>query len=232
MFDKLRKVTFMDFIALLTRPLVKDSTNDPYHANFRYFLEEVNRLPNCHLLEVGSRGSAQRALFPHCASYTGLDIHPGEGVDVVGDIHVLSRYFPTQRFDAVFAVSTFEHLAMPWKAALEISKVMNPGGLLFIATHPTWPPHMLPWDFWRFSPEAFKLLLGKDVGFEIIRCDQGLPCHILPLNTEKSTRRIYTQMAYMGVSVVARKVGEPDTNLAWDIDVPGVLKTIYPAPQD
>ncbi|HZC01001.1 MAG TPA: hypothetical protein VE844_06465, partial [Gammaproteobacteria bacterium] len=46
-FKKLRKATPMDFIALLARPLAKDSSNDPYHLNFRYFIDEVNRLSHC-----------------------------------------------------------------------------------------------------------------------------------------------------------------------------------------
>ncbi len=230
LFKKLRKATPMDFIALLARPLAKDSSNDPYHLNFRYFIDEVNRLSHCNILELGSRGGKYRAFLQHWNSYTGFDIYPGEGVDIVGDIHSLSQYFPHQRFDAVFTISTFEHLAMPWKAALEISKVMKQHGLLFVATHPTWPPHMLPWDFWRFSSETFKVLLGPSVGFEIIRCSEGLPCRILPLNTEEATRGIYRQTAYMGVSVVARKVAEPAPTLAWDIDVCKELKTMYPAP--
>ena len=48
---------------------------------------------------------------------------------------------------------------MPWKAILEINAVLAEGGLLFVATHQSWPPHELPWDFWRYSPAAFQALL-------------------------------------------------------------------------
>ena len=47
------------------------------------------------------------------AGYVGFDIARGPNVDVVGDAHELSRHFPADHFDAVFALSVFEHLAMP-----------------------------------------------------------------------------------------------------------------------
>lgn len=53
---------------------------------------------------------------------------------------------------------------MPWQVILEINKVMKEGGLLLIATVPTWPRHALPWDFWRYSKGAFKDLLNPSTG--------------------------------------------------------------------
>ena len=67
-------------------------------------------------------------------TYTGIDIVAGENVDVVGDAHQLSEYFDEDCFDAVFSISTFEHLAMPWKAAIEINRVMKTGGVLMGTT--------------------------------------------------------------------------------------------------
>ena len=58
-------------------------------------------------------------MFPSVGRYVGFDIHPGAGVDVVGDAHKLSTYFPLNSFDAVFAFSVFEHLVFPWKVALQ-----------------------------------------------------------------------------------------------------------------
>jgi hypothetical protein len=31
---------------------------------------------------------------------------------------------------------------------------------LYIATHPSWPPHERPWDFWRFSEEGLQVRLN------------------------------------------------------------------------
>jgi SAM-dependent methyltransferase len=211
----------------------EDCTNDPYHQIFREFVEKANQIPDCHLLELGSRkvtANDPRQQFPNLSRYVGLDIHAGENVDVVGDIHQLSEYFPEASFDAVFSISVFEHLAMPWKAVLEINSILKEGGILFIATHPTWPPHELPWDFFRFNEGAFRAMLNPTTGFEIIHCSQGIPCRVLPMVTEKLIQGLIYEDAYLGVSVLARKIGTPDPRLQWNITTRDILSDMYPSP--
>ena len=217
-------------IDVASRPLCEDTSSDPYHVNFRFFVEEVKKLGACNVLELGARRSTIRSHFVGCKRYVGVDIHSGPDVDVTCDIHELAAALSPLdvRFDAVATISTFEHLVMPWKAIVEINKVMSPGGLLFIATHPTWPPHELPWDFWRYADGAFYGLLNRATGFEILRCNSGLPCTILPLGTEKSTVGILGQPAFMGISVVARKTAEARPDLRWDIATSEIVATQYP----
>jgi hypothetical protein len=90
---------------------------------FNDFINLVNQ-NHFNVLEIGSRivspGSAsKRPLFPDSKSYTGFDYYPDSNTDVVGDAHKLSQYFGNQKFDAIFSISVFEHLAMPWIAARE-----------------------------------------------------------------------------------------------------------------
>jgi SAM-dependent methyltransferase len=222
------QATFCEVVHLLSRLLVRSSADDPFHHVAHFLAEEARRRGVRTVLELGARRSTIRHIVPDSMRYVGFDIHPGPDVDVVGDIHELSRHFEPEAFDLVCAISTFEHLAMPWKAILEINKVLRPEGLLFINTHPTWPPHEVPWDFWRFSAEAFRVLLGPPTGFEILRSAEGLPCMILPLGTEPAMRGMHRVRAHLGVSVVARKVGPPRPGLAWDVAVAEVLSTTYP----
>ncbi len=209
-----------------------DTSQDPYHKIFRAFIAETDRRPAGRILEVGSRarsGNVYKGLFRNYSEYVGLDIIQGENVDVVGEIHQVSRYFDEGRFDFVYCVATFEHLAMPWKAVLEINKVMAPGGWLYIGTHPTWPPHERPWDFWRFSEEAFRVLLNPATGFEILECSAGLPCAIVPFGDEPAMRGLCEQPANLGISVIAKKIGPSDRRLAWDVEVSEILDTTYPS---
>ena len=118
----------------------QDTSQDPYHLNIGFFINEVNKLEKYRVLDLGARNKDKRSLFRGYKEYIGFDIHGGEGVDVVGDCHRLSKYFPEEYFDAAFSIMVFEHLAMPWKVILEINKVMKPGGLLLITSHPAWPP--------------------------------------------------------------------------------------------
>lgn len=214
---------------LLSRPLVVDTSRDPYHQTIAYFVEEANRRPMARILELGSRNAKIDPRFAGYASYVGVDIHPGPNVDVVGDIHQLSELV-SGPFDVVYSISTFEHLAMPWKAVLEINKVCEQGALLLVTSHPTWPPHEQPWDFWRFSASAFEVLLNRATGFELLRCSEGLPGVIFPLGTEGSTIGIHRMRVNMGVAAVAKKIGEPDPDFRWDLTAADLLETTYPLP--
>lgn len=222
-----RKLSLLRHI--LNRPYYGlDTSQDPYHQIFRAFIDEVKPLDRFRILEIGARSVDKRWIFAGCKEYIGFDLHPGDGVDVVGDCHLLSNYFPPNHFDAVFSISVFEHLAMPWKAVLEINRVMKQGGLLFVATHPTWPPHALPWDFWRFSKESFHALLNPATGFDVIRADEGLPCSIVPFGFEDSMIEMHKHPANLGVSVLARKCRDYDPNLSWNVDVTAFIKSRYP----
>jgi SAM-dependent methyltransferase len=209
-----------------------DTSEDPYHKIFRSFIAELDRRPAGRILEIGSRarsGNTCKGRFRNFSEYVGLDIIEGENVDVVGDIHQLSKHFDEDRFDFIWSIATFEHLAMPWKAVLEMNKVMATGGWLYIGTHPCWPAHERPWDFWRFSEEGFRVLLNRMTGFEIVECSAGLPCSIVPFGHEPAMSGLCEQPANLGISVIAKKIGPSDRRLAWDVDVSEILGTTYPS---
>jgi len=184
---------------------------------------------NGKVLELGSRnrsGVIRRQLVPDSLHYIGLDILAGDDVDIVGDAHSLSTLFEPNTFDAIFAMSVFEHLLMPWKVILEMNHVMKTGGLVMIATHQTWPLHESPWDFWRFSDQSWRGLFNQYTGFEIIETAMGEPGSILSRILHPATLGIDGQPAYLGSAVLCKKVA--DTRLSWDVDVAKVLDTMYP----
>ncbi|HJW30392.1 MAG TPA: methyltransferase domain-containing protein, partial [Saprospiraceae bacterium] len=174
---------------MLDASLVQDQIIPPPHPIFTsvhvftLFTEMMRKIDSPKILEVGSRAVTKDSLYqflelgsPH--QYTGLDIHDGPNVDKVGDAHELSAFFPGGHFDVIMSKSVFEHLAMPWKVVLEMNTVLKQNGLLFIHTLHTFPLHEKPWDFWRFSDEAWKVLLNKYTGFEIIETGMEYPCKI------------------------------------------------------
>jgi SAM-dependent methyltransferase len=202
---------------------------DPYHRNFDDFVARVNRIDRPRVLELGSRTTEHSRASVRdrfAGEYVGVDYHPGPNVDIDGDAHTLSAHLPAAHFDAAFCISVFEHLAMPWKVALELNHVLKTGGLVFVATHPAWPPHERPWDFWRFGAEAFGVLFNAQTGFELLACDEGLPCTIVPHASADSA--VALEPANLGVSLIARKVGPPDPSLKWDVTPSTILSTQYP----
>ena len=216
-------------IALL--PASRGTSQDPYHQLFRRFVAEVNALPSPRIVEVGSRarsGNIYTSGFRTDIDYTGVDIHRGENVHMVADAHDLSSHLKSETYDAIFSISVFEHLAMPWKVVLEANKILKTGGMAFVSTHPTWPPHERPWDFYRYSKHGMSALFNKLTGFEIVDVCEGLPCRILPLGFEPSMRRMEVHDAFLGVAILARKIGPADPRLQWDIPLKEFLDTSYP----
>jgi SAM-dependent methyltransferase len=226
-FQRLRRRALVEIVGAAARPLQRKRPDDPYHAVFADFIARANERSGYRVLELGARGSHVDPRLRGFSEYVGFDIHPGPNVDVVGDVHSLSHLVSGQ-FDAVYSISTFEHLAMPWKAVLEINAVLADGGLLFAATHQSWPPHELPWDFWRYSPAAFQVLLNRHTGFEILRAENGLPAIIVPMVRDVGTRDVHRSPASLGVSVLARKLSAPRSDLRWELTAADVVASEYP----
>lgn len=225
-----RERLLLRVVETLKRPLNRDTSSDACHVLFAEFVRRSQQLNNPRILELGARarsGITRTSLFQN-AKYVGFDVVAGVNVDVVGDAHALSSHFRPAEFDAIFSISVFEHLAMPWKVVLECNKVLKVGGLVYVQTHPTWPAHDRPWDFWRFSRHAFDVLFNRVTGFELERCDEGLPCAVVPLGSEPPMLGLWRQPAYLGVSALARKIGEPDERLRWDVATSDVIGTSYP----
>jgi len=145
------------------------------HGQIWEWIRQVANSPDCRVLEIGSRAVVSNSLwrnFIPVATYTGFDVLPGPNVDVVGDVHRLSDYFEPDSFDLIISFAVFEHLAAPWIAAEEISKVLAVGGQVCIETHFSFSEHELPWHFFQFNSTALEALFCEELGFSIV--DSGL----------------------------------------------------------
>jgi SAM-dependent methyltransferase len=91
-------------------------------------------------------------------SYVGLDVRPGPGVDTVGSVEKLP--FPDGSVGTVLALNTFEHVPHFWRGFEEIRRVLRPDGALVVSCPFYFRIHNHPSDYWRFTPEAIKLLLA------------------------------------------------------------------------
>jgi ubiquinone/menaquinone biosynthesis C-methylase UbiE len=174
---------------------------------------------------------ARAALMP--AEYVGFDMYPGPNVDVVGDAHRLSEYFESgQQFDIIYSSACFEHFAMPWKVATEISKILKVGGTLFIETHFSFSSHERPWHFFQYSDMALKVLFSKALGFECIEAGMSNPIvgrfssHADAYLKNKPVTGLYCHTEYLG-----RKVRNVQ-NFNWDnVDLNDLVgETTYPKP--
>jgi len=181
------------------------------------------------LLDVGGRdrsGVDRSSHFRH-ATTTVFDINPSDNVDVVGDAHEMSRYLPADHYDFVQSISVFEHLAQPWVVVEEINKVMKPGGLLFVASHQTVGMHDVPWDFWRFSDQAYRSLFSVEAGFEVLGTEMQEPAFIVPhwyMHSMHSQHE--AAVGFMSTAVLVRKTSRSQSVATKTLS--GVMQTPYP----
>ena len=202
---------------------------DPYHACILRLQARLRGLTTGAVLEIGSRnrsGIIRRDFVPQGVRYVGLDIVAGENVDIIGDAHSLSSYFPAGTFSVIFSMSTFEHLLMPWKVVVEMNHVLQLDGEVFVTSHQTWPLHEEPWDFWRFSAHTWKALFNQFTGFEVIEVAMGERASIVPAVIHPAVNGLDAQPSFLGCAVRARKIGLP--RVRWDAEVGAILNTSYP----
>jgi hypothetical protein len=188
------------------------------------------------ILELGSRnvtGTNLRERFSE-ATYIGFDFYGGENVDIVGDAHKLSTYFNSQeKFDLIFSSAVFEHLHMPWVAAVEIQKMLKVGGHVFIETHFSFSLHERPWHFFQFSDMGLRVLFNDPLGFDLI--DSGLSNPISGFfngESDKHLRYSPVNELYCHSEIFCRKRCDVD-NFEWNmVEMDGIVEgTRYPAPK-
>jgi SAM-dependent methyltransferase len=115
------------------------------------------------ILEVGSlqvprqEGFADLRPFFKGKTYIGCDMRVGSGVDIAEDVENLGIRSGT--IGTALIVDTLEHVGNPWKALEQISRVLKRNGMVVMTSTMNFPIHDYPGDFWRFTPEAFELLL-------------------------------------------------------------------------
>jgi SAM-dependent methyltransferase len=117
------------------------------------------------ILEVGSHdyGSTQniRSLYAD-AEYTGIDINPGPGVDRTLDLtrpfDEIDHALGGRRFGTIFCLSVLEHCDQPFVMADNMTRLLAPGGQIYLSVPFAWKFHGYPSDYWRFTHEGVKKL--------------------------------------------------------------------------
>jgi SAM-dependent methyltransferase len=90
-----------------------------------------------------------------------LSLYPvaGRSDVLVADI-TQCDYLEPEQFDVIFSVSVLEHVAKPWLAAEQMVRLLKPGGIMFHSAPFSYFYHGAPADFWRYTPDAMRLLFS------------------------------------------------------------------------
>jgi hypothetical protein len=156
------------------------------------------------VLEIGSRMTDAGAWWIvnrdlAQGKWTGCDMQPGHGVDVVADIHQPPEEW-RGRFSGILCSEVLEHVARPWVALPKIREMMRPDGWLIVTTLFAFPEHGFPDDYYRYSQSGLRLLLA-DAGFKNIHTEYAGAVR-LDLNDhgERGTQRRDLPMHVFGVA--------------------------------
>lgn len=181
------------------------------------------------ILDIGGRDRSKvdrSKFYGSDHEITVLDIADGENVDVVGDAHELSSYFSPNSFDVLVSTSVFEHLHSPWRVVIEMNRVLKMGGIALVQTHQTLGLHDMPWDFWRFSDQAWKAIFNPKTGFEILRTNMTHESYILPFLFRRDKINAENSAGFELSTVLVRKIGEAMQK--WDVSTNEIISEAYP----
>jgi SAM-dependent methyltransferase len=131
------------------------------------------------VLEVGSRdpmAEVRNIILPlGPAQYTGMDMFPGPGVDVVCSAERLLDHFAPKSFDVVVSTEVLEHVRDWRRVTHNLKHLLRDDGILISTTRSRgYEFHGYPLDFWRFEPEDISEIFG-DLEIETIERDSDDP---------------------------------------------------------
>lgn len=125
------------------------------------------------IVDLGSQdvnGSYQPLFVQGAWRYVGVDMAPGPNVDIVLRNPYDWREIPSASADVVISGQAFEHIEYFWISALEVARILRPGGLCCLIVPSAGPEHRYPVDCWRFYPDGLRAL-ARFAGLEVLQAE-------------------------------------------------------------
>ena len=147
------------------------SLTDPNYLVLRarrlIFTDWIAGFPDSRLriLDVGGRHQPYRPLLNgRVAQYVSVDLLRTDFVDVIASGEALP--FQAETFDLVIATQVFDCFRDPHQAAMQIHRVLKPGGRLLMSVAAV-APRFADVEQWRFMPTGIRSVLAAFSSVEI-----------------------------------------------------------------
>lgn len=140
------------------------------HEKTRTLIDRYARGP---CLDAGSgRSPWKDSLRKRGVHVVSIDIEDrGAEVDLIGDLHDM-HHVESGSMETVLCTQVLEHLSKPWQALLEISRVLNDGGVLILSAPHLSVIHEAPHDYFRYTRFGLEALC-RDCGFEVLSLEES-----------------------------------------------------------
>lgn len=152
-----------------------------YETMEKFCKNYLNKDKQLKILDIGSFDSKGDYNYSNIFNapnwdYKGLDLKPGNNVDIVVDDPYFWIEIEDNSFDVIISGQSFEHNEFFWLTLEQIKRILKPEGLLCIIVPSTGPVHRSPVDCYRFKEDAMKGM-AKYIDFEILET----PTNDIPL---------------------------------------------------
>jgi SAM-dependent methyltransferase len=117
-------------------------------------------------LDVGCGDQPYIPYFQHVSRRTACDFDAKRGeVDFACPADKVP--LPDASIDSILCTEVLEHVPDPLAVWNEFYRLLRPGGKVLLTTPMYWPPHELPYDFYRYPEQGLRRLV-EESGFELL----------------------------------------------------------------
>lgn len=127
-------------------------------SQYRFIKSYSKKMENKKILEIGAgQGYKVENFFPQSNEYIKTDLVSSQGVRKLD----ITKDKINAEYDVIVCLNVLEHI-FDYKTALNnIYNSLKIDGVLFFSVPLFYPLHMLPDDYWRFTPSALERLFIK-----------------------------------------------------------------------
>ncbi|HEY62836.1 MAG TPA: SAM-dependent methyltransferase [Anaerolineae bacterium] len=116
------------------------------------------------VLDAGAGEGRFKPEFAH-TNYIGVDLAVGDVDwnyrDLDAICNLFSLPFENNKFDVALCLQTLEHVTEPFIVIKELTRVLKPGGRLYLSAPQSWHQHQKPHDYYRYTSFGLKFLFEK-----------------------------------------------------------------------